>query len=161
MYGTRERDQRLDRILLLPDITIKALLVSHGFEARVCHHHGLGPAAEFVSRDGLEVLHHHFGFLRDVVRVQLHKASQRARRLFPLHVRIVFAGLEEFEVGRVGRVVLKHVEDESFLDCLPHRVFVELLAVAAEHGKCPVFGCCRERKETQVRLPAAPGHAAE
>ena len=148
-------------IALLLDVPIEALLVAHGFQARARHHHRLGPAADLVARDGVEVLDHHLGLLRDVVRVQPHEARQRLRRLLALDVRVVLAGLEQLEVGRVGRVVLQHVEDERFLDRLPHGVAVRRLPIAAEDGEGLVLGRRGEGEEAQVRLPAALGHAAE
>ena len=125
LHGAGEGHKRLDGIALLLDVAVEALLVAHGFQARAGHDHRLGPAADLVPGDGLEVLDHDLGLLRDVVRVQPHEARQRLRRLLALDVRVVFAGLEQFEVGRVGRVVLQHVEDEPFLDGLAHRVAVE------------------------------------
>ena len=80
------------------------------------------------------------GFLRDVVRVQPHETGQRPRGLLALDVGIVLAGFQQFEVGGVGRVVLQHVEDEAFLDGLPHRVLVERLAVPPEDRQRLVLG---------------------
>ena len=77
LHRAGERHQRLDGIALLLDVPIEALLVAHGFQARTGHHHRLGPAADLVARDGVEVLDHHLGLLRDVVRVQPHEARQR------------------------------------------------------------------------------------
>ena len=161
LHRAGEGHQRLDGVALLLDVPIEALLVAHGFQARAGHHHRLGPAADLVPGDGLEVLDHHLGLLRDVVRVQLHEARQRLRGLLALDVRIVLAGLEQLEVGRVRRVVLQHVEDEPLLDRLPHRVAVRGLAVAAEHGERLVLRRGGEGEEAQIRLPAALGHAAE
>ena len=76
-------------------------------------------------------------------------------------LRVVLAGLEQPEVGRVGGVVLQHVEDELLLDRLPHRVAVRRLPIAAEHGERLVLGRGGEGEEAQVRLPAALGHAPE
>ena len=107
------------------------------------------------------MFNHHLGLLGDVVRMQLHEAGQRPRRLPALHVGIVLAGLEQPEVGLVGGVVLQHVEDEPFLDGLAHGVAVNRVAVATEHGKGLVLRRGGEGEEAQVRLPAALGHAAE
>ena len=111
--------------------------------------------------DGLEMFDHHLGLLRDVVRMQLHEAGQRPRRLPALHVGIVLAGLEQPEVCLVGGVVPEHIEDEPFLDGLAHGVTVYRIAVAAEHNKGLVLRRGGEGEEAQVRLPAALGHAAE
>ena len=57
--------------------------------------------------------------------------------------------------------MLQHVEDELLFDRLPHGVAVCGVPVAAEHGERLVLGGGGEGEETQVRLSAALGHAAE
>src|SRR5207249_1623361 len=95
------------------------------------------------------------------VRVKLYEARQRERRLLTLDVRVLLAGLQKFEVGRVGRVILEHVEDELLLDRLAHRVTMGRLAVAPEYGEGLVFRRSGEGKEAQISLPPSLGHAAE
>ena len=73
-HDTGKRDQGFDRIALLRDVAIKALLVAHGLKTRARHHHGLGPAANLVAGEGLEMLDHDLGLLGDIVRMQTHKA---------------------------------------------------------------------------------------
>ena len=87
----------------------------------------LAAAAEMVQHLLPEVLDHHLGLLLDVVRMQAHELGQRPRRLLLRQVRIVFDRLHQPVVGGVGRVVLQHVEDEAFLDGLPHAVEVKRL----------------------------------
>ena len=111
--------------------------------------------------DRLEVLDHHLGLLRDIVRMQPHESRQRQRGLLALDVGIVLACLEQPEVRPVRGVVLQHVEDELLLDRLPHGVAVRGLPVTAEHGERLVLRGGGEGKEAQVRLLAALGHAAE
>ncbi len=72
-----------------------------------------------------EVLDHHLRLLLDVVRVQAHELGQRSRGLLLRQLGIVFGRLEQTVIGGVGRVVRQHVEDEAFLDRLPHAVDVE------------------------------------
>ena len=69
LHRAGESHQRLDGVALLLDVAVEALLVAHRFEARARHHHRLGPAADPVSGDGLKMLDHHLGLLRDVVRM--------------------------------------------------------------------------------------------
>ena len=92
---SREGYQRFDCVSLLLDVTIKALLVAHRLQPGAGDNHRFGSTADLVARDGVEVLDHHLGLLRDVVRVQSQKASQRPRRFLPLDVWIVFAGLKQ------------------------------------------------------------------
>ena len=70
LHRARESDQRLDRIALLPNVTVEALLVAYGFQARAGEHHRLGLAADLVARERLEMLDHDLGLLDDIVRVQ-------------------------------------------------------------------------------------------
>ena len=156
---SREGHQRLDRVSLLPDVAIEALLVANRFEARPGDHHRLGAPANPVAGDGVEVLHHHFRLLRDVVRVQPHETSQGAGGLLPLHVRIVRTRLEQPVVGGIRRVVIQHVEDEALLDRLAHGVPVGGLAAAPEDLQGLVLRGRGEGEEAQVRLPPAFGHA--
>ena len=153
--------ERLDGVAPFLDVAIEALLVADRFQARPGHHHRLGPAADLVPRDRLEVLDHHLRLLRDVVRVQPHETRQGQRGRLALDVGIVLACLEQPEVGPVRRVVLQHVEDELLLDRLPHGVAVHGPPIAAEHGERPVLRRGGEGEETQVRLLAALGHASE
>ena len=157
----RKRDQRLDRIALARDIAVEALLEAHRLQPRPGDHHRLGAPADPVAGDGVEVLDHDLGLLRDVVRVQLQKARERLGGVLPLHLRVVRALLEQPVVGGIGGVVPQHVEDESLLDRLTHRVAVRGLAAAPEDLERLVLGRRREGKAAQVGLPAALGHAQE
>ncbi len=109
----------------------------------------------------MKVLNHHLGLLRDVVRVELEEARQGLCRLLAFDIGIVLTGLQQFEIGRISRVVLQHVEDELLLDCLTHRVTMEWITVPPEDRKRLVLGRCRKGEEAQVRLPPTLGHAAE
>ena len=161
LHRARKGDQGLDGVALRLNVPIEALLVAHRFQARSGHDHRLGPAADLVPRDRLEVLDHHLGLLRDIVRMQPHETRERPCSPLALYVGIVLAGLEQLEVRSIRGVVLQHVEDELLLDRLTHSVAVHWPPVAAEHGERLVLGGGGEGKEAQVRLLAALGHAAE
>ena len=114
-----------------------------------------------MPRYGLEVLDDHLGLLRDIVRVQLHESRQRERGLLALDIGIFRASLEQPEVRPVRGVVLQHVEDELFLDGLPHGVAVRRPPLAAKDGERLVLGRGREGEEAQIRLLATLGHTSE
>ena len=70
---------------------------------------------------------------------------------------------EETPVGFVGRVVLKHIEDEMLFYRLPHRIEAErfVLAVCAAGAKefeCLGFGRSGEREVAHVGQPPALFH---
>ena len=91
------------------------------------HHHRLGLALQ-QRRDVLaEVLDDDLDLLGDVVGVQPHPAHDALQRRAALDLLVVqlLAVVGQPEGQLVGRVVLQHVEDEAFLDGLPHRVDVE------------------------------------
>ncbi len=159
-----ERDQRLDvGVALLRDVLVELLLVAHRVRARAGHDHRLRPAADLVAREGAEVLDHHLGLLGDVVRMQAHEARQRPGGLLLVHLGIVLNGLDQPVVGLVGRVVLQHVQDEAFLDGLPHAVEVERLRLAAlvlrpNISSVLYLGVAVKAKKLRLRLLAALGH---
>ena len=161
LNGSGEGHERSDRVPLLLDVAVEALLVAHRLEPRARDHHRLCAPADLVPGEGVEVLHHHLGLLGDVVRVELEKPGQRARRLLALDVGIVLASLQEAVVGGVARVVGENIEDELFLDRLAHGVAMCRLAVPAEDSQGLVLRRRREGEKAQVRLPPPLGHAAE
>lgn len=72
-----------------------------------------------------EVLDHHLGFHSQIHIVKCQRPGQGARRLFPLHMGIIVTHLDKAKIRLVGNVVPQHVQDELFLNGLPHRVEVE------------------------------------
>ena len=87
----------------------------------------------------------------------------RARGLLLRQLGIILGCLQQPVVGRVGRVVREHVEDEALLDGLPHAVDVERLGLAAraraaEQLQRLALGRGGEGEEAQVRLPPARLH---
>ena len=164
--GAGECDERLDfGVALFLDLPVEFLLVADGVQPGAGDDHRLGPAADLVAGEGVEVLQHDFRLLGDVVGVQAHEAGERLGCLALAHLRVVRDGLDEPVVGLVGRVVLEHVEDEAFLDGLPHAVEVErprlaVRARGAEDFERLVFRGGGEGEEADVRLFAASGHCA-
>ena len=115
---------------------------------------------------GAEVLDHDFGLLGDVVRVQAHEAGQGLGGLLLVDLGVVLDGLDQPEVGLVGRVVLQHVEDEALLDGLAHAVEVEGLRLAVgvrapEDLQRLVLRRGGEGEEAEVGLLAAFGHGLD
>ena len=69
-------------------------------------------------------------------------------------------------VRLVGRVVLEHIEDEAFLDGLPHAVEMERLGFAvrsrpAENLQRLVLRRGREGEEADIGLLPSLGHGLE
>ena len=93
-------------------------------------------------------------FLADVVRVKFLVLANDLRCTAGRHIRVVLGGLCDLETGVVGHVVLEDIQDEAFLDSLPHTVNVErmertILIFSAEQLQGLVLRSCGERKERQ------------
>src|SRR6185436_1919974 len=93
--------------------------------------------------------------------MQFEKARQRLGCLLALDVWIVFARSKKFEVGLIGRVILKNIKDEAFLDGLTHRVVMFVLVVTAENGQRLMLWSRSECEEAEVSLSGTFCHAVE
>ena len=125
----RERDQSADLVAALADVFGQRQMPAHGLDAARQHHHRLGLAVE-QRRDVLaEMLDDDRDLLADVVGVKPHPAHDAFQRGVALDFDFVpfLAAAREAEGEAIGRVVLQDVEDEAFLDRLPHRIDVERL----------------------------------
>jgi hypothetical protein len=76
------------------DVAVEALFIAHGLQSRAGDNHSLGTAADLVASNGLKVLDHDLGLLRDVVGVEAHEAGEGARGLFALDIGVVFASFQ-------------------------------------------------------------------
>ena len=135
-----ERHQHAQRVALAFDVFADGFLPAHGFEPRAHHHHGLGAALEQRLHVLAVVLHHHLHLGSDVVGVQahpLHHALHGGAAL-DLHVVEALPVMGEAKRKVVARVVLQHIEDETLLDRLPHRIHVKGL-------RQPVRACAAEQ----------------
>src|SRR5262249_44413598 len=100
-----------------------------------------------MSSEVLEMFDHNLGLLRNVHWMQLQETSQGACRLLALHVRVVFPRFEQLEIGGVGRVAPQHIQNESLVGRLPHRVTVCRFSVTTKKYECLVLWRCCEGKE--------------
>ena len=91
------------------------------------HHHRPCLAADFVLGEHLlvEVIDHDFRLLADGVLVRFDVPAQLLLRLLGVELGIVLHRLGQPVVALHRRVVLEHVENETLLDGLLHRVAVE------------------------------------
>ena len=166
-HGPGKGHQRFNAgVAFVFNVIVKGLFVPDSVKAAGGHHHGLGLSADLVHGEVPEMLDHDLGLLRDIVRVQAHESRQRPRGLALVHLGIVLDGLDQPVIRLVGRVILKHVEDETLVDGLTHAVEMKglrlaILAGSAEDLQGFVFGRCREGKEADVGLMPAPGHGLE
>ncbi len=98
--------------------------------------------------------------------MQAHEPRQRTGSLLLVHLGIVLDGFDQAVVCFVCRVIPEHVEDELFLDRLPHAVEMEWFGLSVRTGLAkdlqrPVFGRCCEGEEADVWLVTAFCHGAE
>ena len=129
-------------------------------EPRARHDHGLGASADLARHLGGEVLDADGDLLADGVRVQLDEGLEQVLGLALVVARVVLDLLQEPPIRLVGRVVREHVEDESLLDRLAHRVAVEGLELPvgplpAEELEGLGLRSRREGEGREVRQPPA------
>ena len=102
-------------------------LPAHGLLAAGENHHRLGLAVQ-QRRDVLaEVLDDDLDLLADVVGMETHPSHDAFQRGVALDLLVVpFSAAGGQTKGKpVRRVVLEHIEDEAFLNRLPHRIDME------------------------------------
>ena len=129
-------------------------------ESRARHDHGLGASADLARHLGGEVLDADGDLLADGVGMQLDEGLEQVLGLAPVVAWVVLDLLQEPPIGLVGRVIREHVEDESLLDRLAHRVAVEGLELSvgtlpAEEFEGLGLRSCREGERREVRQPPA------
>ena len=107
------------------EVVVDGAVVAHRGQPGRGHHHHLPLAAD--GRAGLlaEGLHNELRLLLQVVGVEFLEAPRRLHRRGGRHLGVVGDALGQLVVVAVGGVVQKHVQDEAFLDGLPHGVDVE------------------------------------
>lgn len=98
------------------------------------NHHHLAPAVDLGAGGGHEGLHNDFGFLPDVLRVELLVLLDDLAGSGGGHLRVLRGGVGDLETGLVGHVVLQHVQDKALLDGLVHTVDMEGAEGAVLHG---------------------------
>lgn len=99
---------------------VDRLLVPHGVESARGDHHGLRLAADLLCDMTAEVIDDDLRSLGQVVRVQRDRLGDLRRRLGPVDLGVVLAGVGHAPEDPERRVVPEHVEDEALLDGLAH-----------------------------------------
>ena len=116
-----ERHQRLQvRVLLLPQVLIDGLFVTHSMQPAGGDHHCFRVPTDFGCGVLTEMLNDDLSFLRQVRWMQRHEPRNRSFRAGLVMVRVVRNSFLDTPVRLVRRVVLQHVMDEAFLDRLTH-----------------------------------------
>ena len=122
----REGHQRTDAsVALLFDVAIKSELVFHGGKAGASCNHGLRAPAKLVHHIEPEMLDDYGNDLLDIDGMKLQVARKGLRGPPARHIGIILDLFDQAEEALVGRVVLKHIHDEAFLDGLSHSVLME------------------------------------
>ena len=104
--------------------------VPHRCQSRGGDYHHLAPPADLVAGGLPEGFYNDLCLLADVVGVQLFILADEFCRPAGRQVWVVRDGLGDLETGGIGHVVLQHIQDEPFLDSLPHTVNVERVVAA-------------------------------
>ena len=109
-----------------------------------------------------EGLYNDLCLLADVVGVQLLVLADELCRPAGRQVGVVRDGLGDLEAGGIGHVVLQHIQNEPFLNSLPHTVNVERVVAAvrvlgAEQLQRGGFWGGGKGKEGQILVPPVGG----
>jgi len=91
------------------------------------HDHSASLPADFSFGNDLfvKMFYHHSRFLGNGIAVAFHKAAQLFLRPLLIEHRVILDGLHQLIEAVDRRVVLQHIQNESFLDRLLHRINVE------------------------------------
>ena len=95
--------------------------------------------------------------------MQRHEFCQGAHAFFLRQIRIILRFLHQSVIGFVRSVILEHVENEAFLDRLPHAVEMKRFRFTRRASPTEKFQCLSLRRrgegeETKVWLSAARLH---
>ena len=132
------------------------------------HDHSASLPADFSFGNDLfvEVVYHHSRFLGYGIAVAFYKAAQLLLRQLLIEHRVILDGLHQLIEAVDRRVVLQHIQNESFLDCLFHRINMErsmlnIVAVLirnAEGFQRFILRGCGKRKVAGIVQQFAPFH---
>ena len=125
-------------------------------------YHHLASPADLVAGGLPEGLYNDLCLLADVVGVQLFVLADQLRRPAGGQVGVVRDGLGDLEAGGIGHVILQYIQNEPFLNGLPHTVNVEGVVAAirvlgAEQFQRGGFWGGGKGKEGQVLVPPVGG----
>ena len=132
------------------------------------HNHSASLPAYFSFGNDLfmKMICHHSRFLGNGIAVAFHKAAQLLLRPLLIEHRVILDGLHQLIEAVDRRIVLQHIQNEPFLDCLFHRINMErsvldIVAVLirnAEGFQCFVFRGCGKRKVAGIVQQFTPFH---
>ena len=150
-------------VVVCLQVCFDLMVVSHCRQTGGCDHHHLAFPADFMLGDVTEGFHDDSGLLLQVVGMQFFKAPDSLNSLCSRYFWVVRGVLGNLETGLVGGVVLQHIQDEAFLNSLPHGVNVEGVEGAVrillpEHLQGLVLRRGGKGKEAQVLVLAVGDH---
>ena len=132
------------------------------------HNHSASLPAYFSFGNDLfmKMIYHHSRFLGNGIAVAFHKAAQLLLCPLLIEHRVILDGLHQLIEAVDRRVVLQHIQNESFLDRLLHRINMEgsmldIVAVLirnAEGFQRFILRGCGKRKVAGIVQQFAPFH---
>ena len=126
MFAGKGHDGFVGALALL-EIALEGVEILDGPLDTVSDDHGPGLTTDLAVADylGVEVVHHDLGLFADGVLVGFHIAAQLFLGFLGVEERIILNSLGQAVIALHWGIVLQHIEDETLLDCLLHRVAVE------------------------------------
>ena len=132
------------------------------------HDHSASLPADFSFGNDLfvKMIYHHSRFLCNGIAVAFHKAAQLLLRPILIEHRVILDGLHQLIEAVDRRVVLQHIQNESFLDRLLHRINVErsvlnIVTVLIWNAECFqrfILWGCGKRKVAGIVQQFTPFH---
>ncbi len=135
---TGERHEYIQiRTPLLCDLPLEFLYITNRMETGRCNHHSFCLAADLVACHVAKVFEHDGGLLSDVMRMQRFIVENRFDSSHSIQLWIVWDRFDNFVVHPVGHIIFEDIQNEVFLNRLPHGVDVEgvPLVVLANRSK--------------------------
>ena len=165
-HGAGECDKTFELIPLRLEALVHGSPVTNSVQTTAGDDHRLGLAANSVHGLADKMIDHDLHFLVDRVFVEIDERLEQRRRLLAVVPWVFLNLLEQIPVRFVCRVILQHVEDEAFLDGLPHRVEAERLELAVFPFEAKQFqrlglGCGGEGEGADVVLSPSLLHLCD
>ncbi len=125
-----ERHQYLNWTPLFLEIFANLKTIANGVCPAIADNHGFGPPPHVLFQVITEMIYHNPPFPLNGLALFGDKPLEEFLGLVLVHHGIIINRLEEVEVLVVGGVILQHIQNETLLDGLTHRVEAERLVGA-------------------------------
>ena len=161
---TRERSQDFHiMITIWFQIVLNLMIITNSCKSRWCYNHHLSFPLDFLLRYIAECFNNNRWFLLNIIRMQLFVFLNCLQCLWLRNIRIILYVLRNLIARSIRCIVLKNIQNESFFDCLTHRIYMEwmirtIIPFCTEHLQCCALWCCCKRKEWKILMSSMSNH---